>query len=328
MKRFSVLILSAVLAACSREAESPFTQLTLIPVCDKVLTRATDPDEQRITDYNLFIFNAFGVLEEKLYVPARQKSDTPAPYTTTLLKEVPYTILLAANLGYELVFHTLEEALDYRYYLAYPDEYSQGIPMAACLEQVTVGADNATLELPLQRLMARLDLQLDRSALNQDVRLRVTEVKVGNCPSSVRLFAESQVENSSQTFTTGFTKSGRETDPLNQDLTVGLSRPLSLYLLENCQGDLLEEIESEREKIFREGRYSDVCSYVELKVEYRSDTRHTPPGAPLVYRFYPGESLCNFDIRRNTRYQLVLRPEGDGLQESSWRVDQSTLLTD
>ena len=104
-----------------------------------------------------------------------------------------------------------------------------------------------------------------------------------------------------------------------------MSDVVSVYLLENRQGDLLEGITDEREKILSDSRYSEVCSFIELKADYHSPRWHTRAGEHLVYRFYLGESPGNFDVRRNTLYRIWVRPQGDGLQEDSWRVDKTAL---
>lgn len=325
MKR--ILIALLILVACTREEPATVScRLTLQE--NRVLTRAADPDESRISDYNLFIFNAQGILEERVYVPARALKlvDGKVQYSTRLLRDVPYIILAAANLGYELPFRTLDEALEYRYHLAYPDEYSQGLPMAARVEGTPAGED-WTVEVPLERLMARLDISIDRRALDRDVTFKVRELRIGGCPSSVRLFGPSQARNRDEVFTGGFLKDGHQTDPLNRDVTLGESGTVSLYMLENLQGDLLENVETEQGKVFTKGHYEEICSYVELSAEYRSDSHHTKPSTRLIYRFYPGENPNNFDIRRNCIYRITIQPEGSGLNEDSWRVDKTGVET-
>ena len=324
MKRILFALLFIV--ACTRE-EPPTVSCRFTLQESRVLTRAADPDETRISDYNLFIFNAQGILEERVYVPARtlKLTDGKVQYSTRLMRDVPYIILAGANLGYELPFRTLEDALEYRYPLAYPDEYSQGIPMAARVEGTPAGED-WTVEVPLERLMARLDISIDRRALDRDVSFKVRELRIGGCPSSVRMFGPSRARNRDEVFTGGFLKDGHETDPLNRDITLGESGTVSLYMLENCQGDLLQGVETEQGKVFTEGHYDEICSYVELRAEYSSASYHTKPSTRLIYRFYPGENPGNFDIRRNCIYRITIRPEGSGLSEDSWRVDKTGVL--
>jgi hypothetical protein len=320
-----LLCLLIVLVACTQETSSPPDTRVILSTAS-LLTRAGDPDDNRITDYNLYIFNAFGILEERVYVPARALTlvNGKVQYRTTLLRDVPYTILAAANLGYELPFRTLEEAREYRYHLAYPDEFSQGIPMVACQEGVTVG-DDGVLEVELERLMARIELTIDRSQLQSDIQFKVTDVRVGACPSSVKLMGPSKVSGPQETFSVGYGKTGNQVSALNEGANAGLSRSLNVYLLENCQGDLLENVQTDSGKVFRDGRYQDICSYIELKAEYHSPTWNTAAGERLVYRFYLGENLNNFDVVRNTWYRITVCPRGDGLGEDSWRVNKEAL---
>ena len=315
-----------VLAACSREQEPLVSLAVILNSQGAFATRAGDPDDTRISDYNLYIFNAFGILEERVFVPYRSLKlvDGKVQYNTKLLRDVPYTILAAANLGYELPFRTLEEARAYRYHMAYPDEFSQGLPMAAFLEDVTLG-DDGVLEVPLERLMARIELSIDRSQLQANVQFKVTDVRVGACPSSVQLIGPSKVHGRQETFNLGYGKTGTQVSALNEGSNAGLSRSVNVYLLENCQGDLLDNVITDSGKVFADGIYQEICSYIELKAEYHSPTWHTRAGDKIIYRFYLGESLNNFDVFRNTWYRITVCPRGDGLGEDSWRVNKEAL---
>ena len=321
-----LFLLLIVPVACTQEP-SPYVPLRVILTASALNpTRAGDPDDVKLTDYNLYIFNAFGELEERVYVPARSLRlvSGRVEYRTTLLKDVPYTILAAANLGYELPFRSLEEAREFRYHLAYPDEFTQGIPMVAFVREITVGEDGV-LEVPLERLMARVELSIDRSKLHSDIRFKVTEVRVGACPSSARIIGPSRVSGKQETFNIGYGKTGNQVSALNQSADGNLSRSVSVYLLENCQGDLLDNVLTDSGKVFADGRYEEICSYIELKAEYHSPQRNTRVGESLIYRFYLGENRNNFDVRRNSWYRITVQPSGDGLSEESWRVNQGGL---
>ena len=319
-------ILLLVLCGCTHPGLHEPEEVTLHLATGESRTRAKTPDEALITDYNLMIFNSFGELEEKVFVPRRSLGfvNGQVVHSTRLLKDAPYTILVAANLGYEIPCRTLQEALSYRYPLTYPDEFTPGLPMSALLENCVVGKEGS-LEIRLERLMARIDLQIDRRALDTQVSFQVVGVKVGGCPRSALLFAESTAETREQVFQEGFSHTGTQVSALNRDLSLGISAPVSLYLLENCQGTLLQHVTTDRGKVFENSLYQDVCSYIELKISYFSPSWNSPAGQYLIYRFYLGEDLNNFDVHRNTRYRILVRPEGDGLQEESWRVSKEGL---
>ena len=254
------------------------------------ISKASDPDPVFIGDYNILIYNGSGVLEESVYVPEREAS-AMNKYETTLLAGGSYTVMAAANLGYPLGKLSMQQALAFSHYMAYPDEYSHGMPMAAVVEDVPSGD---VVEVRLERLMAAIDISIDRSMLDPDVQLTPVEVSIGKCPSAATLFSPSRAE---RFFTNGFFRTGRELDDLNRGGKV------RLYMLENLAGD-------------------KPCSYIEMKSAYHGNKGHSKPGEYLIYRFYLGAE-GTFDIARNTLCSFVVRPVGDGLScEDGWRVDR------
>ena len=330
MRKTGVLLVVSLVTGCSigeRPGERVMGELVM-ELVSGAPARSTPPDEWLVSDINLLIYNEEGLLEERRYYPARSFSATGGAVRlrTSLLTEAAYDIFIAANIGYALPALGREEVESYRYHMAYPDEYSRGMPMCARLDGF-VSHGEPSVTVPLIRAMARIDLRLDRSKLDSDVSFQVTAVTIGNGPSSVCLFGDSRAESASQVFAGGYTLNDRQVQPLNTDQTVGVSRPVSLYLLENLQGDLLNT-EDEREKTFSEGRYPQVCSYLEIKGSYHSDAWHTRPGETVSYRFYLGDGPGNFDIYRNTACEVTVCLEGDGLSEEGWRVDKGELVSE
>lgn len=309
---YCLFLLSVVAAGCTGEMPlPPSDRQEEVEICLKASslspTRASDPDETLISDINLFLFNHRGVLEDRAYLKGQELTamEGGVSLKRKLLKDTPYDIYACANLGYPLTLDSIEQLEQYRYYLTYPDEYSRGIPMTARL----LGACSESgrpIVIPLERMMAKISLRLDRTALSENVRPVVRRVTVGGCPRSSRLFSGSRAETAEDIFATGFTKVYPECDALNRDLTLGQSRECAVYLLENLQGGELREA---------------VCSYIEIESEYFSNTYYSGAGQYLIYRFYIGEHPGNYDIRRNCHYHITVRPEGEGLRGNSWSVD-------
>lgn len=296
--RIRSFIIALILAACTRaEHETIFVESTFIPFVDsEPPTRAGSPDETAIKDFNLLVFNPFGELEEHVFISGRELSGGIPRCTLRLLKDVPYTVIATANMGYKLPIHTLEEAQAFRYHLAYPDEYGPGIPMAVIREDLI---PQTAVELRLERLMARLDLQTDRRALSEGVFIKVTEVEVEACPKWVSLYPDSRPLSRADVFPRGLLLSGSEVDPLNREEEgTGLSGVISLYMLENAQGD---------------EPATGVTTRITVRAEYHSRDYDTEAGETVSYRFYPREAC--FDLRRNTVYPMVLKWEGEGLTE-------------
>ena len=330
MNKAGLLLLSSLMMiGCNcwfTREEHASTVLVLDPLGSGNPTRSILPDDRLVSDINLLIYNSEGLLEERRYLSGRQLSpeDGTVRLQTRLLTEVPYDLFVAANIGYALPALDREAVEDYRFHLAYPDEYSRGMPMSARLDGY-VSHGEPEVYLPLVRTMARIDLNLDRTKLRSDVTFLVTSVHVGNGPSSVKLFGDSRAESASQVFANGFFLQGQQVQALNIDQSPGVSGPVSLYLPENLQGDLLN-VTDERDKVFPEGAYGQVCSYLEIRGSYHSDTWHTRAGEPLIYRFYLGEGPGNFDLFRNTACRVTVCLEGDALSEESWRVDKDSLV--
>ena len=321
------LLLSLVIGCTSwdRDDRCVDTVLVLDPQ-GGIPTRSALPDDRLVSDINLLVYNAEGLLEERRYYPARQLSvsDGTVRIGTSLLTDAAYDIFVAANIGYALPALSREAVETYRYHMAYPDEYSRGLPMSGRLDGFVSGGTDE-VRIPLVRTMARIDLNLDRTLLNSDVTFQVTSVVVGNGPSSVTLFGDSKAESSTLVFANGFSLDGRQVQALNMDQSPGVSGTVSLYLPENLQGDLLST-DDESEKYFTEGPYGQVCSYLEIRGSYHSDTWHTRPSEPLMYRFYLGDGPGNFDVSRNTACRVTVHLEGTGLGEDGWRVDKSRLI--
>ena len=329
MRRAGVLllVLSLMIGCDNRDRDGRFAETVLVLALEgSTPTRSALPDETLVSDINLLIYNSEGLLEERRFLSGRQLSaaDGTVRLKTGLLKGVPYDIFVAANIGYALPVLSRKDVETYRYHLAYPDEYSRGMPMSAHLDGY-VNEGEAEVLLPLVRTMARIDVTIDRTKLDSDVSFQVTSVHVGNGPSSVRLFGDSRAESAAQVFAGGFSLEGKQVQALNIDQTTGVSGSVSLYLPENLQGDLLST-QDERGKVFSEGQYDKVCSYLEIRGSYHSDSWHTRAGEPLVYRFYLGDGPGNFDIFRNTACKVTVHLEGNGLGEEGWRVDKSRLI--
>ena len=286
----------------------------------QMMTKSADPDEIKITDISLLIFDADGNIEECIWFP-----DAVKETTVSLIKGNRYHIRACANFGYPIYADHIDELNEVTYYLAYPDEYQEGIPMFASIDNIK-SEKSAMITVPFERLMAKISLRMDRSLLSEDVNMNVISARIGNCPKSVKICGPSRITSHDQCFASGFWKGEFDTTPMNLIGPDKTSEMVSLYMLENMQGDIIPSLDSDQEKIFPpEDPRNMICSYIELELEYMSSSKYTST-RNLIYRFYLGDSRNNLDVERNCHYNITIRPEDDGLSGDGWRVDKSGIL--
>ena len=315
--------------ACSTMIQEEPRYITIHISCESLITKATDPQEDLLSDLSVLIFDEYGNLESSgFYSHADLKGNTGITFETSLLCRKEYSIYACANIGKPITAKSIKDLQDTRCHLAYPDEYREGIPMAGIAENIHIDRNSRTIKIPLKRLMAKVSLRIDRGGLSDDVKMDVRSVKIGNCPKSATIFRNNSVQGPDECFASGFTRSANECTILNRSTGNGISGTLSLYLLENMQGDFsaVHEIQNDSDKVFGENDIrKDICSYIEISLDYRSSTFYSGP-RPLIYRFYLGEDMNNCDIERNCHYHITIVPEDDGLSDDGWRVDKSGLI--
>ena len=317
--RIFCIVLSALLATGCAWTDMPEEKKVLcrIAVNDgDYASKAMDPDEERISDVSIMIFDERGDAEECLWL---QNGQTTTEVSLVVGKR--YSFRACANFGYRTYADHIDELDETIYYMAYPDEYSQGMPMYAEIDNIRIGED-ASVELRLQRLMAKISLRMDRRRLSEGVEMNVLGVRIGNCPKSVKVFGKNTVSSHDQCFGMGFSRDDVQTAVLNTIRQDDNSGTETLYMLENMQGDIEGPIDSDAEKVFGEQDHRrDICSYIEMDIEYLSHEKYSE--RPLVYRFYLGDSRTNLDVERNCHYMITVCPEDDGLKGDGWRVEKS-----
>lgn len=320
--KYAVLLATAlpVSHGCIREDhDKPHSEVKIYLKNTSYQSRAASPDETLVNDISIMIFNPYGHAEECLWLKGNETSSCKV----RLLSGVKYTFCACANFGRRIYADNIEELSELTCHLAYPDEYREGIPMYS-MEEITVDGDMDVV-LSLSRLMAKISLRIDRSRLSDDVTMLVRSARIGNCPRRVSVFSESKVRNEDDCFPVGFRHNDLEVADLNISSEERLSKEVSLYMFENMQGRMDDEITEDSGKVFdKDDPRTETCSYIELEIEYMSDHKYSADKC-LIYRFYLGEDRNSLDVERNCHYHITVSPEDDGLSEDSWRVDKSGL---
>lgn len=315
----SIAVLFATFTGCHEEFCNESTWIKIHIKGTVPVSKAQLPDEEKVTDINLLIFDSHGMILEHLYRSGAKE------FQVCLIKGESYTFAALANLGYRVDVKSLDELRDLEFYLAYPDEYKNGMPMYSEIQAHRI-SEQSVIELSLINMMSKISLRIDRNMLSDQVEMNVTGVRIGNCPKKISIYKNNKVQSEDECFSLGFSHQGHECSDLNTMKGLGVSEEVSVYMLENMQGAFNEGgIEHDNDKILGSlDPRSKTCSYIELDLDYSSPSWQSG-NTPLKYRFYLGENMNSLDIERNCHYHITVIPQDDGLKGDSWRIDKSGL---
>jgi hypothetical protein len=321
-----VIFLGAMsgMSGCSEMNKTNESEMvTVIFDTGHLTCRSIDPDENKISDINLLVFDEYGRLEKDIWLDTDGISRCDISLTTDKI----YRFAALVNFGYKTNLADSSELERLKYHLAYPDEYKKGIPMYADAGYILV-RNGLQVQLKLIRLMSKISIRLDRSQLSEGIEMNVAGIRIGNCPRSVSVFSKSRVESPDDCFPLGFNKNGEQCSALNRIESKGLSYSVSLYMLENIQGKFSDKpLNNDSEKTF--GIYDprrETCSYIELDIDYASGDKVSSDGY-LKYRFYLGEDRDDLSLERNCHYRITICPKDDGLSGDGWRVDKEAITS-
>lgn len=194
------------------------------------------------------------------------------------------------------------------------------LPMSKSLT-VTVGENMREISLELSRLVARIDLVVDKGLLDY---MEVVSVRLCQSAQVVRPFLKdgSRALDETEVFT-GDYASGNDIKALNSGGSI------HLYALENCQGILLPSNDDPWQKV-PENIREDVagcCTYLEMKCRFPDSDEYGVYCGDVIYRFFLGnDTSSDFNLRRNSRQNISMFATEDGLGRISWRVDASNLV--
>lgn len=320
----AVIVFTTVFSSCepgtyADEQKTEDVRLTF--ATGELATKSEDPDENKVTDISLMIFDDYGALEYAWWFSGQSLATAMSEGVS--FKMIPgkkYNIFGCANFGYRILVKSMDELADIRYHLTRPDDFRSGIPMSIRMEDVSIESGDRTLAIPMKRMMAKISLKIDRSRLSGDVSMNVIGARIINCPKVISVFKDNTVMDESDFFTAGFSKLEFETDPLNYSDAEGCSRELALYMLENMQGNWSGE------GIMPTDPRLKISSYIELEIEYLSPDKASIDN-PLMYRFLIGEDASDHNVERNCLYRITVTPQNDGLSKDGWSVDKSGLCT-
>lgn len=309
-------ILAAIFGSCSQEEPSEDTAIATVSIALDIgtfETRSGISDEDTVHDLNLLIFDEKGRTHMSLW----QEDFRSGSREVTLDQGHTFSFYAFANFGEEIRVSSVEDLAGISV-----ETKEQGIPMTARAQDIMI-EDGMSIGLVLTRLSAKISLRMDRSLLDDDVTMKVVRASIGNSPKYIPLIGVNRAETRYDCTERGHTLETGDCEGLNTIGKGGLSDEVRLYVPENMQGNFPFRISEDEEKVFDAGDpMADICSYIELEMEYSSDALISYDNN-LIYRFYLGDGLDNLDVERNCHYRITVTPEGDGLSGGGWRVDKS-----
>ena len=312
-------LLTGLFCGCVKENDGGHCEVTVSMYGSNPTSKAAMPEEGKISNINLLVFDSYGHILENIYHQGNKSINVK------LVKNETYTFAALANFGYKINVSSIEDLESLRFHLAYPDEYREGMPMTSDIVSYCI-KNNTDIQLQLINMMSKISIRIDRSKLSEGIEFHVSGIRIGNCPKNALAFRQNKIENADDCFNSGFSLTGTECNGLNTPELPGTSKEVSLYMFENMQGRFsTDDITTDEEKIIPEDdpRFR-TCSFVEMDIDYTSHLWQSK-NRPLTYRFYLGEGLNSLDIERNCHYHITIIPEDEGLDGDGWRVDKTGL---
>jgi len=262
-------------------------------------------DGDMISDFKVFAYRN-GELEKDDYVY------TGAIRTKLkLVQNCSYDLYAVANAGDVSAPRYKSDMDAWSMAISSISELEDGILMAWKQENVSFSAPGS-VNVMFERLVSEYSFRVDPGLL---AGFEITSIRLVNAASRVAPF----VAGGSKVISTADTIIGDRASA--SDLaTLNAGGSIKLYALENCQGTLLPASTAPSSKVPGNLSHPELCTYLEVSGKFSGAS---PLEGTVLYRMYLGEDNCsNFDIRRNTKYNLTLCLTPDGLDELSWRVDK------
>ncbi|MBQ3711298.1 MAG: DUF4906 domain-containing protein [Bacteroidales bacterium] len=279
-----------------------------------------------ISDINVWIYQE-GVLLPDYSFHTELGANAQVPIVFPSL-HASYNIYFLANMG-EVAGPTLEEGIGD--VAAAVDSYAsfteRGFPMAGT---VLAYSPSGSGSVSLSRLVGRFDITAYDNPANTRISYTFLSGKMKACARVIRPFGTlqgearyaSRAEAAVEVIAEGDSLSAADIASLNAGGTV------SLYYLENCQGQLLPENDSQWGKsadaiaqATGDPSLADLCSYLELTCRAETPTATYPS---VIYRAYLGrDATGDFSVVRNTVNPLRLDMASELIASEDWFVEPS-----
>lgn len=304
----------ATLSGCEREngfmsdsqaakGDTTEVQIFLSKKGEEVITKATSVNDASIRDVNLLVYDVSGNLLNSQYF----SSSSGLSITTSTGNKTIVAIANAGNINLSsyTTLNSIRNAVSTQMVNGTNDILMAG---ETSINLVKGGGVSITLS----RLISKVTVIFDKSSLSGGTNINITKIELKNVATQCKFLATNTISSISYIGVSGDNLTGNLEPSAHSSAT-------PLFLFENMQGNI-GSAGAEKDK--NPGAAQPYCSYLEITANYSTPAK----SGTLKYRFYLGKNISNnFDVERNTWYQLNIRFTGTGINEVSWRIDTSNL---
>lgn len=303
------------------------------------LTKASVDGANAINDLNILVYNKDNSeLAKGLYLTDtglnglsvdNNEKDKAVNYDM-ILPNGSYRVRVIANAGSDLTSKSFDEINNLSYGMS--DNLPEMI-MSASSDDVSVSKGSGSVTLSLERIYAMISVSVNTSGLLEGRTITPTKVSLHHVPSKGMLFSPNRIPANPEA--SDYIAKTEELDfpePVNN---VSSLKDKVFFMYENMQPDGVclwkdeqyveayktpASLGSTPTKDAASVENDKTCSYIRVEANY-SDKEDGTNGT-IVYRFFLGEdAYTNFEVQRNTRYNVTLNLTGKGgIDEASWRV--------
>lgn len=260
--------------------------------------------ESHIESLNIILF-ANGVEQSRKYYDATNINHISLKFKRGL----DYSLYVLANVGELDYGQDVRERINIHF-------SSSSLPMAGKLDlsEEDIRSATQTIAIPLSHLSSKINFSINQVRL---VGASIQAVRLCQVASNIEAFS---TESCATETSDGDYASAEDIHKLNNGETI------SFYALENCQGELLPENRDVWAKVPDSiAEKAGLCTYLEVLVAFDGTGSYS---GNVKYRMYLGQnSTSNFSLHRNKQLNLRLHVSETGYNRSSWKVDESELIS-
>ena len=291
----------------------------LVEVCFNVsqinsLKSAIAPVEDAIYDMNLYAYSGGKLAAAEYYC----RDINPS---LKLLCGTSYNLYAIANVGqYEPPIDESQFRAECQFGISRVHDIRELLPMAWMHEDLIVRNPYERINIGFERLVGKVVFSVDKSALKG---LEINYIRMRQSPRTVWPFKYengSRAVDKSEVFDCDYATS------VDLDI-INSGGQVYFYVLENCQGCLLEGNTDPWAKVPENiQKEAELCTYLEIGATFKKGFFYS---GNVKYRLYLGQdSVADFNIMRNTVLNASLYLTDDGLGQISWRVESDVKVND